>query len=174
VNIVVATPTLLKRIDQLKHNGTIDSNHHRILRTMERETRDAVRGLVSELEITLSDLLGMKGEYLKCRALRHWWDDATFTWDYRPMGLPEVQLCVRCTMQRIQIYGLNGKRNGHPRYIPPPGYAFTGAARKLTNSDTNILRRYMRLIDMVEAIEMDPSVIELETMMARPKVPQPC
>jgi len=159
------TPTLLQRVNQLKECGHIDPVQYKVLRATARSARTAIYGLVGELDITLADLIGVKANFIKCRALRHWWDDAEFNWDYRPMGEPEVMRCARCEMVRIQTYGLNGLRNAHPRYIPPEGYSFKGAGRALTSSDFDVVRRYLKLVDMVDAIEIDPSILQLESMM---------
>jgi hypothetical protein len=158
-------PTLLQRVENLREQGHVDPEQYKVLRASARSARTGIYGLVSELNVTLSDLIGVKGDYIKCRALRHWWDDAEFNWTYRPMGEPEVMRCVRCEMIRIQVYGLNGKRNGNARYLPPDGYAFKGAGRTLTSADFDIVRRYLKLIEMVDAIEMSPETAMLERVV---------
>lgn len=159
-------PTLLQRIDTLKDNGNASPEQHKILRALARSARAGIYGLVAELDVTIGDLLGVEGDFIKCRSLRHWWDDAEFIWEYRPMGMPEVMCCARCGMYRIHVYGLNNKPNGKPRYVQPNGYAFKGAGRRLTSADFNLVRLYLKVFNMVEAIEADPAILKLESLMS--------
>ena len=159
-------PTLLQRINGLRAEGVINEKQFKVLRAIDRETKEGIKTVAAGLELTVSDLLSTKSEFIACRSMRHYWEVAEFTWDYRPYGVPEVQRCERCSMVRIKVYTLDGRPNG-TRYIQPAGYSINGAGRRLTSGDFDIIRRFLMLADMVAKLESDPDFAEAEELRSR-------
>lgn len=157
------TLTPLQRIERLHDRDIVDGAQYQTLRDMERASREDVRRVFYDLNVTATEFFAVHFDFLKCRTQRHWWEDAEFTWDYKPYGVPEVQVCLRCGTRKITVYTVTGRRNGSPRYLPPEGYSLGDLGRRLGQEDHRIIRRHIKLLETLVLLESDPSLVGLAT-----------